>query len=236
MKLRYWLVILTYVVMQFSSLIFAPLLFYTLPITEVQAINYGTITAFITGLIVVLWIMQPEMKRPPKENAANGPEMFAWSLAGVFMAYLANSVAASIEMSVLGIEPGSENTEIIMNIIEASPLFVIIPALIAPILEEIVFRKIIFGTLYKRTNFFIAAILSAIIFGLIHGEPEHILVYTSMGFVFAFLYVKTKRIIVPTIVHMLLNSLTIILQYALDLDKLEQKLHELETMQTIIGG
>src|SRR5699024_12093412 len=102
--------------MQFSSLIFAPLLFYTLPITEVQAINYGTITAFIIGLIVVLWIMQPEMKRLPKENAANGPEMFAWSLAGVFMAYLANSVAASIEMSVLAIEPGSANTEIILNI------------------------------------------------------------------------------------------------------------------------
>src|SRR5699024_7547560 len=95
-------------------------------------------------------------------------------------------------------------------------LFMIIPAILSLILDEIILRKIIFGSLYKRTNFFIAAIISAFIFGIIHGEPEHILVYASMGLVFAFLYIKTDSILTPIIVHMGLNSFAVITQFNLD--------------------
>src|SRR5690625_6728173 len=80
-----------------------------------------------------------------------------------------------------------------MNIIRMATSFVFIPTIISPILEEIVFRKVIFGAIYKRTNFFIGAAASSLIFALIHGEPKHLLIYASMGFVFAFVYVKTKR-------------------------------------------
>src|SRR5699024_963270 len=104
----------------------------------------------------------------------------------------------------------SENTQEIMGIARSLPLFMIIPAIIAPILEEIIFRKIIYGRLYKRTNFFIAAIITAYIFGIIHGEPEHILVYASMCLVFAFLYIKTDSILTPIIVHMGLNFFFVI--------------------------
>src|SRR5699024_2637738 len=103
-------------------------------------------------------------------------------------------IAAMIETNLFGIEIESENTQMIMDISRQFPLFMIIPALIAPILEGVIFRKIIFGTFYKRMNFFLAALLSSFIFGVIHGEPVHLLVYASMGFVFAYLYVKTKRI------------------------------------------
>src|SRR5699024_3304006 len=99
--------------MQVLSLVFPPLLFFALPVTEAQAINFGTIIAFIAGLAVILWIMRPEMNQPPEKGAANGAEIFAWSLAGVFMAYLANTIAGIIEISLLGIEVGSENTKVI---------------------------------------------------------------------------------------------------------------------------
>src|SRR5699024_5835031 len=99
---------------------------------------------------------------------------------------------------------------------------------------------IIFGTLYTRSNFWIAAILSSFIFGLIHQEFEHILIYTSMGFVFAFLYVKTKSILTPIIVHIVLNSFSIIMQYSLDPEDFERMRQQWENIQTIlivlIGG
>src|SRR5690625_8017898 len=103
-------------------------------------------------------------------------------------------ITANIEVYIFHIESYSENTENIMKITEIAPLFSIITVIIAPILEEVVFRKIIFGTLYKRMNFILAGIISAVIFGLIHLDPTHLLIYTAMGLVFAYLYVKTKQI------------------------------------------
>lgn len=150
------------------------------------------------------------------------------------MAFLAQGISATIEMKVFGITQSSENTKLIMDVTRATPLFMVIPALIAPILEEIIFRKIIFGQLYLRTNFIIAALLSALIFGIIHGEPQHLLVYASMGFVFAFLYVKTKRIIVPIIVHMAMNTTVVLAQFNIDPKELEQQLEQLQAI--IFGG
>jgi len=152
------------------------------------------------------------------------------------MALIAQTIAGMIEIHILGIKTTSENTQILMDITRSIPIFMILTALIAPILEEIVFRKIIFGTLYKRTNFFIAGLISALIFGFVHGEPQHILIYASMGFVFAFLYVKTKRIIVPIIAHMAMNSLVVITQYSLTPEDIEKMQKQLEQMQIFIGG
>ncbi len=68
-------------------------------------------------------------------------------------------MAASIEIYILGIEPGSENTVPDHGgCPRSNALFILIPAIIAPILEEIIFRKIVFGTLYKRMNSIFAAL------------------------------------------------------------------------------
>ncbi|WP_077357688.1 CPBP family intramembrane glutamic endopeptidase [Virgibacillus halodenitrificans] len=234
MTKRYWWVIISYIIMQFSGLLFAPLLYILLPLTEHQAVVYWSIISFILGLVVVLFLMKPEMKKGSQRDASTGGEIVAWSIIGLIMAFLAQGISATIEMKVFGITQSSENTKLIMDVTRATPLFMVIPALIAPILEEIIFRKIIFGQLYLRTNFIIAALLSALIFEIIHGEPQHLLVYASMGFVFAFLYVKTKRIIVPIIVHMAMNTTVVLAQFNIDPKELEQQLEQLQAI--IFGG
>ncbi|WP_246569999.1 CPBP family intramembrane glutamic endopeptidase [Lentibacillus saliphilus] len=233
---RYWGVILAYIIMQFSGLLFAPLLYVALPLTQNEAIVYWSLISFVIGLVVIGFIMKPYMREAPLRNAASKGEIVLWSILGVFMAYMANAIAASIEMYVFGIEAGSENTMMIIDMIELVPLFFIVPTIIAPILEEVIFRKIVFGSLYKRFNFIIAAFISAGVFGVIHGEIEHILIYSAMGFVFAFLYVKTKRLIVPIIVHMTLNSISVILQMSGVLENMEKQLENMEKLQMIFGG
>ncbi|WP_106494741.1 CPBP family intramembrane glutamic endopeptidase [Lentibacillus sp. Marseille-P4043] len=237
MTKRYWYVILTYIIMQFSGIIFAPLLYMTSPLSKSDAVVYWSIFSFIAGLVIVLLLMKPDMKAGSDRNATDIGNGVLWAIGGVFMAYFSQGLASLIETEFFGITIGSENTQMIMDITRATPLFIIIPALVAPILEEIIFRKIIFGGLYKKTNFFIAALLSAFIFAIIHGEPEHILIYGSMGFVFAFLYVKTKRIIVPIIVHMAMNSISVIVQLSLSPEDIEKMMQQYEQMQMIfIGG
>lgn len=236
MNKRYWWVLITYIIAQFSVIAIAPILFSVFSFEKYEAGIYGNIIGFIVGLIVILVILKPEMKVRNIQGAANTNQTIIWSILGVFMAFLAQIIAANIEIHILNIKTTSENTQLLMDITRSIPLFMIVTAIVAPILEEIVFRKIIFGALYKRSNFFIAGLVSALIFGLVHGEPIHILLYASMGFVFAFLYVKTKRIIVPIIAHAAMNSIVVISQYSLTPEDLEKIQKELEQMFIFIGG
>lgn len=237
MKKHYWYVFITYIIVQFSGILFIPLIYSLLPLTDIQAIAYWNIFSFTTGLIIIFYLMRPDIKLERTRQTLSTIWIIIWSVVGIFMAYFAQIIAATIEVYVLNITPGSENTATIMDFTRAVPFFAIIPVIIAPILEELIFRKIIFGSLYKRTNFFIAATISALIFGFIHGEPVHILIYASMGYVFAFLYVKTKRIIVPIVAHMGMNLIAVLYQYSVDPEELEQMLKELEQLKMIfIGG
>lgn len=233
MPKRYWYVLITYIIMQFSAYLVVPLLNMLLPIRPIDISIYWSMFSFIAGLIIVLWFMKPDMKQIPTRNAANAPSIVLWSIGGIFLAYAVQYLAVTIETAI-GIPQGSQNTAIIMEITRLAPIFMIIPAIIAPILEEIIFRKIIFGALYEKTNFIIAGIISALIFGIFHDELIHILIYASMGFVFAFLYVKTKRIIVPIIVHMCLNTISVSLQLFLDPEDIERIIQEQQEVMMIL--
>ena len=121
-----------------------------------------------------------------------------------------------------------------MRIIDSAPFVILVVSIIGPILEEIVFRKIIFGSLYQRFGFFISALVSSLIFAVAHMDFVHILLYASMGFTFAFLYVKTKRILVPIFAHVAMNTLVVILQ--LNYDRIIEWQEKYSGVTQFIGG
>lgn len=242
MKKEYWYIIIAYIAMQLSSLIGLPLVAFigaamgkSLDEMETLSIPYWLIISFSVTLIIVLLILRKE-KRLQEEfrGMASPSSSAAWAVAGVFLALMAQSFAASIEQ-MLGIEMGSENTQEIIRLIESFPVVILVSSIIGPILEEIVFRKIIFGSLHKKMNFFFAALISSVIFALAHFEPEHVILYSAMGFTFAFLYVKTKRIIVPIIAHVTMNTFVVLLQSVFRED-IERMIKEAEKIQSFIGG
>jgi uncharacterized protein len=242
LKKEYWYVIIAYIAMQLSSLIGIPLVAFigaamgkSLKEMETLSIPYWLVISFTLTLLIVLLILRKESKlQADLRGAATPASSAAWAAAGVFLALMAQSVAASIE-NMLGIEMGSENTQEIIKLIENFPIVILVSSIIGPILEEIVFRKIIFGSLHKKMNFFFAALISSVIFALAHFEPEHVILYSAMGFTFAFLYVKTKRIIVPIIAHVTMNTMVVLLQSVFRED-IERMIKEAEKIQSFIGG
>ena len=119
-------------------------------------------------------------------------------------------LAGAIE-NAIGITPGSDNTAILSEIAKVSPIIIICMVLFAPFLEEIIFRRVIFGGVYQKTNFWIAATVSALVFAAVHNEFEHLLMYMMPAFVFAYLYYRTKRILTPMIAHLLMNGFVVLL-------------------------
>jgi uncharacterized protein len=81
----------------------------------------------------------------------------------------------------------------------------------APFAEEVFFRGFIFGGLRRRLSFPVAALFSAVIFGLFHFTgPGSIAVVPQLaffGFALAWLYEETGSIYPPMAVHAVNNAL-----------------------------
>ena len=201
---------------------------------KILASGYWVVISFILATVIILFLLRHERNNRNLHEQASIGTSIGWAISGVFLALFAQSIAANIEQLV-GIPTGSENTQNILNLIEAVPAVMVASSILGPILEEIVFRKIVFGTLYKRLNFFLSALISSLVFAVAHMEFIHILLYTAMGFTFAYLYVKTKRILVPIFAHVTMNTLVVLIQ-SIYKDDIEKYLEELNKVQSFIGG
>ncbi|MEO2077129.1 MAG: type II CAAX endopeptidase family protein [Bacillus sp. (in: firmicutes)] len=238
MKKEYWWIIIVYIAMQLSSLVGLPVLLYGFKyagINQRLAVPVWLIASFSIALIIILFLLRKEFntKRLDERSSSLGMSI-TWAVFGVFLALFSQSIAGMIE-HLMGIKSGSENTKDILTIIDTLPWAILVTSIFGPILEEIVFRKIIFGSLYKRFNFFISALVSSVVFALAHMEPVHILLYSAMGFTFAFLYVITKRIWVPIFAHVTMNTLVVLVQLVFK-DDIERLQRQAEAVQNFIGG
>ncbi|MCP3032582.1 CPBP family intramembrane metalloprotease [Halobacillus sp. A1] len=235
MPKRYWYIIITYVATQLSALVGVPVLYGLLGFGETDAITIWSVLSFTIATIIILRLLKPEMmEAQTREDRSSSGKIVLWSIAGVFLALFAQGIAALIETNVFGIPTGSENTMQLMNIARESPLFILLPVVFAPITEEIIFRKVIFGQMYKRFNFLLAVLVSSLVFGAFHFDFTHMLVYFSMGVVFAFLYVKTKSIITPIVAHMAMNSFVVLSQFFYSEEDIRRMQEQLQSIVT--GG
>ena len=116
----------------------------------------------------------------------------------------------------------SENQQTIIDTLGKAPFYtLIVTVLVAPILEELVFR-ISFRKIFAHTNF-LFIIFSGLFFGGMHvlGTLENlvdllfIIPYSIPGFIFAYLYTKTKNICVPIMLHFIHNGIMMALQLLL---------------------
>ena len=144
-----------------------------------------------------------------------------WSLtAGFIIIYGANILSG---MLVQLIEPGSSsaNQNALVSMLEVQPLPILLASIvIAPLLEELVFRVAIFKGIYPYSR--IAAYLaSGGIFGLVHildgllagdlSQLAYLLPYGLLGMVFCWLYEKKGTLAVPVLVHMSNNFVSMML-------------------------
>ena len=96
------------------------------------------------------------------------------------------------------------------------PLMLLSAIILGPVVEELIFRKAMFGLI---RNVKVALIVSSLTFGAIHLLNEaslaHALVngmsYFVMGFVFGYIYLRSnKNIWIPIFVHVLSNLIAIL--------------------------
>lgn len=244
MNIRYWFILVTFIAMLFGAVPFV-FVFQAFGITDANTlIGYSSVASYVIGTLIIFLLLLPDMRQGSLDRDRSGVGMtIVWSIAGVFLVFIAQYAAALIEMYVFGIDAGSDNTESLVELSRAVPAMIIVIAVLGPIIEEIVFRKVLFGSLHKKMNFFIASSISSLIFAAAHWDFEHLLIYLAMGYAFAFLYVISKRIIVPIIAHIALNSFVVLVQVVFyeDLQRIIEEAEQMTNLDAsfilrLIGG
>ena len=86
-----------------------------------------------------------------------------------------------------------------------SVIYVFTLCFIVPVAEELVFRGIVFGELRKGFGPWVSVLISAVVFGLMHGRDIHIGYALVCGIIIAACYYLTDSLIASIILHMIFN-------------------------------
>ena len=133
-----------------------------------------------------------------------------WILA-FMMAYglmIAGNIVGLILTAIIGLIKGEPVSNSLLSIISEGNVWIssIYTVLLAPVFEEILFRKLICDRVVQygqRT----AILISGLMFGLFHMNFNQFFYAALLGGFFAFIYTKTGRLIYTIGLHMAVNFL-----------------------------
>jgi len=120
------------------------------------------------------------------------------------------TTAVSIAVSQLGIEP--QGVKQAMKIAQEPAAFLISLALfagLAPLVEELVFRGLLFGWLAGRWSGGLAFVVSSLAFAAAHVEPAHAILVLPLGLMFGLLRWRTGSLWPSLVAHMANNGLAV---------------------------
>ena len=98
------------------------------------------------------------------------------------------------------------------DLITSNPLIVTIicAGILIPIVEEIIFRGLIFNRIKHQYNFVAGLLISSLLFGIYHANIVQGIYATLLGIFLGFAYHKTKSILIPIFIHMGGNTFVLI--------------------------
>ena len=79
-----------------------------------------------------------------------------------------------------------------------------------PIIEELLFRGVVFKVLRRWIPFAFAMLISSVLFGLYHGNLVQFIYATICGLMLAYFYERYRSIIAPIIAHIAMNLVAVL--------------------------
>lgn len=160
---------------------------------------------FAIGLLAVAVAVAPLGRAAPP---ALGLRPANWKYA-VFGAL--GTLALSVAVSQLGIEPQGMK-QVIEVVREPRQLIVslLLLAVLAPLVEELVFRGLLYGWVAGRWGSVAAWIVSSLAFAAAHYEPAHIVLVLPLGLLFGWLRRRTDSLLPSLFSHIVNNGFALL--------------------------
>ncbi len=174
-----------------------------------------------TALVLYVWRRRATpVERQVSSVRARRLGTWAWATAaGVTTFFFSALMSAGGRALGLDLEPS--NLDMIKDGFARFPVFLALFAVVlAPLYEELLFRRVLFGRLWQAGWPVLGMLLSSVVFAMVHelpglnGKPIGstlflILVYAGMGGIFAWVYRRTGTLWAPITAHILNNAIAL---------------------------
>lgn len=172
-------------------------------------LSYMLPTNFIAYPLVFLMFKKVPTKMTGREAASQKKMPVSHLLISFCIAYAGTTIfnlLGNLLTTIIGFIKQSPVNNVVQNLvttIEPLPLFICV-VIFAPIMEEILFRKLIID---RTVNYgeALSILFSGLVFGLFHGNLNQFCYAFFLGAFFSFIYIRTRNILYPILLHMLIN-------------------------------
>ena len=160
---------------------------------------------YIIPLPIFLYLMKKLEKSSIEKKQINLKTYIIYICISILLMWIGNMIGGLITNMLSGVIQNPISNPI-QNIITSSNILlnIILISFIAPIFEEFIFRKWLIDRTIKY-GARISIIISALIFGLYHGNLNQFFYAALLGAFLAYIYIKTGKITYTISLHMIVN-------------------------------
>jgi hypothetical protein len=167
-------------------------------------------------MALILIIYRKTLKKDFEDLKKNHKEYFKFGIK-YYLIGLGIMMFSNLLINLFSSNGIAENEQTVRSLLQNNPLYIYFSAVImAPICEELVFRKGIRNLIKNDTAFIL---VSGIFFGFLHitsfeslVDILYIIPYSSLGIAFAYVLAKEKNIFSTIMLHLMHNGILVSLQ------------------------
>ena len=147
----------------------------------------------------------------PRRLLVLAPQALIWTVLGGALVYLVGVAVDSRVWIPLGFEPAPQDT---VKALAENPsalvrgMIVVFACVVAPVVEETVFRGFLYPTLRQFADAPFAAIFTGLLFGAVHGSLSALVPLSLFGIILVLAYEWSRGLALPIAIHALFNLAT----------------------------
>lgn len=183
--------------------------------------QYGTeLTAFAALLTIPIlaWMFFKDRKRE-KQNAIAQEQTLPEQKVPLWKYLMIIGISLPFALGLNNILLLTNLTEVSEGFQQASkvlyapslPVQILCLGIIIPIMEELIFRGLVFKRIREESTMIHAMVFSALFFGFYHGNTVQMIYGVLSGFLLAYLYEKYQSLKAPVLAHMSMNIMVCVL-------------------------
>jgi len=160
---------------------------------------------FLIGLLAVIVAVAP-LGKAAFPALGLRPANWKYPVLGAF-----GTLFLSVAVSQIGIEPqGMKQVIEVVREPHELILSLLLLSVLAPIVEELVFRGLLYGWIAGRWGGTAGLVVSSLAFAAAHWEPAHIILVLPLGFLFGWLRRRTDSLLPSLFSHIVNNGFALL--------------------------
>lgn len=176
-------------------------------------ILYITAT-YLVGMPIAVIIIRHIPSEKKEGSSLTIGQVFSALIICLFINYSVGLIGNYVN-SLIGVIAQRQTKDLLQSMLLGSNIWasLTVVGILGPVLEELFFRRLLINKLRKYGEW-TAVLVSALIFGINHGNIMQLFYTIPLGLAFGYIYIKTGRLIYSIIIHMTINIIgVLVMQY-----------------------